>query len=310
VKRLTSQEIHEFSSQPHFDGRIILNKRLSLPRISIVTPSYNQGQFIERTILSVLNQNYPNLEYIIIDGGSTDGSVEIIKKYERYLAYWVSEKDNGQADAINKGFKMATGDLVGWQNSDDIYLPGAFEKVVQVFSKFPNISIVFGSSLMIDVHDNKIGENMFTPFSVINHFYGGTSSINNQGCFWRSGMFSRIGMLDTQFHFSMDSEFFLRAGVKREKFKYVHSFLACSRIHKDSKSSTIPWVSMNNHKTIETIYGKKASLGFILKTLSVMRGIIYYFIQGDWGYVVNGFKKRVKLISDNMSKKIDKITIK
>jgi glycosyltransferase involved in cell wall biosynthesis len=294
MKKFTSQEIKEFVSKPMFDEKIIINKDPSWPKISIVTPSYNQAEFLERTILSVLNQNYPNLGYIIIDGGSTDGSVEIIKKYEKYLVYWVSEKDKGQSDAINKGFLKATGDIVGWQNSDDIYLPGAFEKVVQVFSKFPNITIVFGSSLMIDVHDNKIGENRFTPFSVMNHFYGGTSSINNQGCFWRSGMFSRIGMLDTQFHFSMDSEFFLRAGVKGEKFKYVHSFLACSRIHKDSKSSTIPWVSMNNNKTIEAIYGGKASLGSIMKMISVLRGVIYYFIQGDCGYVLNGFKKRVK----------------
>src|SRR5687768_13083798 len=106
---------------------------MNSPKISIITPSYNQGRFIEETILSVINQNYPNLEYIIIDGGSTDNTVEIIRKYEQHLAYWVSEKDGGQSEAINKGFKKATGDIVCWINSDDFFMPGALSKVADCF---------------------------------------------------------------------------------------------------------------------------------------------------------------------------------
>ena len=121
MKKYTFKGGKEFVSKPVFNKTILLNKDLSWPKISVITPSYNQAEFLEKTILSVLNQNYPNLEYIIIDGGSSDGSVEIIKKYERYIAYWVSEKDDGMYEAINKGLKISTGDILAYLNSDDLY---------------------------------------------------------------------------------------------------------------------------------------------------------------------------------------------
>ena len=114
-----------------------------LPKISIVMPSYNQVKFIERSILSVLNQNYPNIELIIIDCESKDGTIEIIKHYETHIAYWVSEQDKGQSDALNKGFKLCSGEIYGWLNSDDIYLPDAFTHVLKAFEKHPNKKIVF-----------------------------------------------------------------------------------------------------------------------------------------------------------------------
>ena len=105
----------------------------AIPKISIITPSFNQGKFLEETILSVINQDYPDLEYIIIDGGSSDNSVEIIKKYEKYLTYWISEKDSGQSSAINKGLKKISGELVAWINSDDLYCPNVFSKIAEYF---------------------------------------------------------------------------------------------------------------------------------------------------------------------------------
>ena len=164
MKKTTSEKIKEFASKPLFNEKIILNNDLNYSKISIVTPSYNQSQFLERTILSVLNQNYPNLEYLIIDGGSTDGSVEIIRKYEKYLAYWVSEKDNGQADAINRGFQKSTGKILAWLNSDDIYLPGTLLKVSETFNKNPEVDLIFSNIFFIDEYDNRINELRFTKF--------------------------------------------------------------------------------------------------------------------------------------------------
>ena len=117
---------------------------MNYPRISIVTPSFNQGKYIEQTIQSVLSQNYPNLEYIIIDGGSTDGTVEIIKKYEQQLTYWISEPDKGQTDAINKGFAKCTGEIFNWINSDDYYSPNSLHIVAEVFSENPTAKVVCG----------------------------------------------------------------------------------------------------------------------------------------------------------------------
>ena len=150
MRKYESREIRDFVSKPLFDEKIILNRDLAWPRISIVTPSFNQGRFLERTILSVLNQNYPNLEYIVMDGGSTDESVEIIKKYENYLAYWISEKDNGQSDAIKKGFQKSTGEILAWLNSDDIYLSGALRGVAGFFRDGKGTEVVYGNRYIID----------------------------------------------------------------------------------------------------------------------------------------------------------------
>ena len=126
---------------------------MNLPKISIITPSFNQAHFLERTMLSVLSQNYPNLEYIIIDGGSTDGSVEIIKKYEDRLAHWVSEKDRGQSHALNKGFARATGDIIGWLNSDDLYCNDALMRVAKACLACPEDEAWYGGIYIADSED-------------------------------------------------------------------------------------------------------------------------------------------------------------
>jgi glycosyltransferase involved in cell wall biosynthesis len=179
------------------------------PRISIITPSFNQEEFLERTILSVLEQNYPNLEYIIIDGGSTDGSVEIIQKYEKQLAFWVSEKDRGQSHAINKGLQMASGDWVAWQNSDDIFYPDAFRHIGDAASRRPQARLIIGDINLIDESDRVIREMKYVR-PTYEALLAEGMVLTNQAAFWRRDLHSRIGYLNESLHYGFDYEWFLR----------------------------------------------------------------------------------------------------
>lgn len=273
------------------ESRLIENTP-SCPKVSIITPSYNQAEFLERTILSVLNQGYSNLEYIIIDGGSSDGSLEIIKKYKRYLSYWVSEKDKGQSDALNKGFAKAIGDIVGWQNSDDIYLPGALKEAVEAFSARPGVDIVFGNAFMVDKDEKLICELKFTPFSLMTHLYEGMA-LSNQSCFWKRDLFKKIGMFDTSIQFSMDYEFFLRAAVMGARFHHVRRSWGAFRLHEKAKTSLLRHVSTADHANIVNKYGMNKRLEPYIKRLSLLRRTGYYAIQGDLRYIVNGLRKKL-----------------
>jgi len=265
------------------------------PCISIVTPSYNQGQFIEETIRSVLLQRYPNLEYIVIDGGSTDNSVEIIKKYEKYLAYWVSELDRGQADAINKGFLKSTGDILAWQNSDDIYLPNAFFTVADVFRNHPAASLVFGNIKFLDEGDRECGELRFVPFSQWALIYEGTM-LANQAAFWRRELFLTAGPLDTSLTFCMDYEFFLRASLYG-RFKFIRRFLGAFRLHGKSKSSALSHIGMREHADVVRRFkmsSERSRKAQAWKALSILRRSLYYAIQGDVNYLIRGAIARRK----------------
>ena len=289
MKKFTSEEIKEFVSKPLFDEKIILNKDPTLPKISIVTPSYNQGQFLERTILSVLNQNYPNLEFIIIDGGSTDGSVEIIKKYEKYLAYWVSEKDNGQTHAINKGFKMATGQLIGWQNSDDIYLPRSFYKIARKSFENPNADLVFGNKYGIDENDNIIRDTRYVSFNYKTLLYEG-SALSNQSAFWKKELLDTVGLLDEKFKFCMDYDFWVRA-AKDSELLLLRDYLGCLRNHKNSKTNTIISTCHTEHLAILNREGIKPNK--FLHLCALGQRSLLYVLQGDLFYVIRGIYERI-----------------
>jgi glycosyltransferase involved in cell wall biosynthesis len=206
------------------------------PRISVITPSYNQCQFIEETILSVVNQNYSNLEYIIIDGGSTDCSVEIIKKHSDKLTFWVSEKDNGQTDAINKGLALATGEIICWINSDDILLPDSLNEVANYFEKHKEYKILNGYTLRIDKKSN-ILFNHFVPKPLKWFATHGVYYINQPSMFFKKELIESLGFLNANYHARMDQEFVMRVLSKNYKFGKINKILAAIRIHEDTKTA-------------------------------------------------------------------------
>jgi glycosyltransferase involved in cell wall biosynthesis len=181
-----------------------------LPRISIITPSYNQAAYLEQTIDSVLGQGYPNLEYIVVDGGSTDGSVAIIRKYEKYLSHWVSEKDSGQSEAINKGLRRATGQVVNWLNSDDYYQPGTLPTIAQAFTD-PSVNVVCGRSRLFRDDNQTVRHSAGTdlyPGNLAKTI--GWARIDQPETFFRREAILRIGLLDDRLHYIMDRDWWVR----------------------------------------------------------------------------------------------------
>lgn len=205
-----------------------------LPLVSIVTPSFNQGNFIRQTIESVLSQDYPNLEYWVIDGKSTDNTISILEEYEKDPRFkWISEEDDGQSDAINKGWSLSNGDIWSWLNSDDTLLPNAISTQVQALLDHPECGACYGDGLFIDAKGNTLYKCTGAPYSVIELL---RITIPLQPTvFLRRSLCNEVGFINTKFKFSMDSEYWLRAS-KITQFIYVPSTIATYRLHKNSKT--------------------------------------------------------------------------
>ena len=204
------------------------------PLVSIVTPSYNQSRYLEQTIQSVLDQDYPQIEYIVIDGGSTDESVEIIDRYVNQLAYWVSESDEGQTDAINKGFNRARGDILAWINSDDLYQPGAIAEAVAYLTDHPEVGMVYGDANFIDEAGRVIGR--FPAAQTSYHrLRRGYVHIPQQTVFFRAHLWQMVGPLDPAFYFAMDFDLWVRIAALTP-IRYHPVTWAAFRLHGDAKS--------------------------------------------------------------------------
>ena len=207
----------------------------SWPRVTIVTPSYNQGQFIEETIRSVLLQGYPNLEYMIIDGGSTDGSVDVIRKYEPWLTYWVSEPDRGQSQAINKGWARATGEVLAWLNSDDVYFEGVLGTAINALGQDPEAAVVYSNCQLIDREGDPMALSRPGEFDLERLFKTLSSYIPQPTTFIRKSVLADVGLLDVNLSYSMDYELWLRIGM-RYPLRYVDQVWAASRMHGEAKT--------------------------------------------------------------------------
>jgi glycosyltransferase involved in cell wall biosynthesis len=206
----------------------------SSPLVSIVTPSFNQARFLESTIRSVLEQDYPHLEYIIVDGGSTDRSVEIIRRYVGRLAWWVSEKDQGQTDAINKGFAHATGDILAWLNSDDTYQPHAIAEAVEFLQSHPEVGLVYGDANFIDEDGRTIGR-FAAAQTDLRRLRQGYVHIPQQAAFWRSSLWKKVGPLDPSFYFAMDYDLWVRIAALAP-LRYTPQMWANFRLHTQGKT--------------------------------------------------------------------------
>jgi glycosyltransferase involved in cell wall biosynthesis len=204
------------------------------PLVTIVTPSFNQSRYLEETILSVLNQDYPNIEYFVMDGGSSDRSPEIIRKYAGRLAGWVSEKDQGQTDAINKGFARANGKILAWLNSDDTYQPQAVREAVELLMEHPGWGMVYGDTRFIDERSMPIGK-----FSASQTDYEklrqGYVHIPQQSSFFRADLWKKVGPLDPTFYFAMDYDLWVRL-ARITDLVYVRREWANFRLHGEAKT--------------------------------------------------------------------------
>lgn len=259
-----------------------------LPKISVITPSFNQANYLERTLRSVLDQQYPNLEYIVIDGGSTDRSVDIIRRYADRLAYWVSEPDRGQTDALNKGLRRATGEWVAWQNSDDIYFPGAFHALAMAAARHPEAGLIIGDMMLIDGQDRPLRDIRYIKPSYQALLAEGML-LANQASFWRRSVQEQVGLLDETLHCSFDYDWFLRLTEHVEAI-HVKSIWGALRLHSETKTSLQTQRFQEENQRILTgreIPQWKKRL-YQLRRLALMLG------QGQAEYVLRGLVRHAR----------------
>ncbi|MGC8800602.1 glycosyltransferase family 2 protein [Chloroflexus sp.] len=226
------------------------------PRITIVTPSYQQAQYLEEAIRSVLLQGYPNLEYIVMDGGSRDGSVAIIERYAPWLSYWQSQRDGGQSAALADGFARATGEILAWINSDDRLQPGALQRVGRFFAKRPGLAFASGDVNFIDA-DGRVTARIFAlpPNGKLTAQLG-VHRWPQQGCFWRRSVYEHVGGVDRSLRFCMDRDLFIRLSIAGPSRRIPGPPLGDFRLHEEAKTATLQAVWQREHALLRRRYGQ------------------------------------------------------
>lgn len=258
------------------------------PRVSIVTPSFMQAEYIGRTIESVLGQNYPDLEYFVQDGGSQDGTVEVLKGYANRLAGWESQPDGGQSQAINLGFAHTTGEIMAWLNSDDMLLPGAISTIVDYFNRHPEVDVVYGDRLLIDESDMEIGRWIMPGHD--SEVLSWVDYVPQETLFWRRRIWDRVGgQIDESFKFAMDWDLLVRFRAAGARFAHIPRFLGAFRIHEHQKTSAA--INEIGHKEMDRIREqllgrvpghmevRKAVTPFLLKHVSIHMA---YRVKSRW----------------------------
>ena len=217
-------------------------------KVSIITCSYQQGRYLDATMRSVLEQEHADVEYIVMDGGSTDNSVDVIRQYQDQLHYWVSERDAGQTDALIKGFMLATGDIMGWLCSDDLLLPGALELVTRYFEEHPEVDAVYGDSLWIDGDGDYIRPKKEMGFRrlafLFDHNY-----ISQPSMFWRRSLYEKVGGLDARFNLAMDADLWDRFS-QHTQIAHIPIYLSCMRYYPEQKTRAMHTRSMQEYDEI------------------------------------------------------------
>ena len=268
---------------------------MQFPRISVVTPSYNQGKFIEETIGSVLDQGYPNLEYIIIDGGSKDETIDIIRRYEKHLAFWISEKDRGASDAIARGFSRSTGTILAYLNSDDLYLPGALHAVAEAMTE-PGIDVAYGNTYWIDSSGNILGERRQTPFVRMGYLYGGCD-LQQPATFWKRDIYVKCGGMDPSYRFAFDTDLFTRFAIHRARFRHVKKFVASFRIHPESKSSNqieICERELRRLRQDHLPFPFQSMRARCVRNMARIQRTLLYAVQGDLLWLLGRIPDRIR----------------
>ncbi len=258
------------------------------PRISIATPSYQQGNFIERTIQSVFDQSYPSLQYFIQDGGSRDSTVEVLKRYEDKLSGWKSEKDSGQSQAINLGLAHADGEIMAWLNSDDLLLPGALHAVADYFNRHPNVDVVYGNRLLIDENDMEIGRWILPGHN--SEALSWADYVPQETMFWRRRIWEKVGgKIDESFRFAMDWDLLVRFRDAGARFGHIPKFLGAFRIHEHQKTSAS--INEIGHQEMNRI--RERILGRVPDRKEVRKALLPYLVKHIAVDMVYRVKKRL-----------------